>query len=178
MSNLHEVEGIGRPVWSDDQLENLMVFCLLDKQMSYDKVCLAYDMLKKEGYTTRAGIQEVEAEKISEVLKAAGYRFWRQTGNYIKEFGDNEINLRTADRPAIKESIKGIGMKLSSMFLVKSRGEEYAILDVHIKRWLEDRDLLASTYEKSEENFIREAKRVGMTVEEFDIMLWEQMRKK
>ena len=54
------------------------------------------------------------------------------------EFSNNTINLRTATRDELVKNVKGIGYKLASMFLRNTRGEEYAVMDVHTKRYLKE----------------------------------------
>ena len=72
--------------------------------------------------------------------------------------------------------IKGVGMKLASMFLVRTRDAEHAIIDIHIKRWLQERDLWHNKYEEAEKNFAAEAVKMGMSVKQLDLIVWEERR--
>lgn len=139
---LHEAE---TQEWTDDNLESMIVFCLLDRAIPYERVCVTWEALRDNNMVTRNGIRDSTLEEIVKVLKSVSFRFPNQTGGFIKEFGDNPIDLRTANRQELVKNIKGIGMKLASMFLHRTRGETYAIIDIHIKRWLEEQGYDIST---------------------------------
>ena len=144
--------------YSDEDLERMMVFCLLDRAMSYEKVCAAFDYLDNVGLTIRESMKKFSFDKIEAHLKKAGMRFPRQTAGFLISFGWNTIDLRNSSREQLVEGIDGIGYKLASMFLRNTRGTNFAIIDVHIKRWLKENGILGKNYKKSEDNFIRKAK--------------------
>lgn len=172
--NLHYVE---RPdEWTQENLEKFMVFCILDTQMDYDKVCSCYEALEEFGAVTKNDIRDLPGEVIKDILQDAGHRFYNQKARYIKAFAESDIDLANAERKELTK-IKGVGMKLASMFLVRTRGMELAIIDVHIKRWLEERDLWHKNYEQAEKNFVAEAVKLGMSVKELDIKIWEERRR-
>jgi thermostable 8-oxoguanine DNA glycosylase len=174
MREYHDVE---LDITSLEKLENLMVFCILDRAMPYEKVCKAYDTLREHGLDTKQGLSSVSKERIAELLSSSGFRFPNQTANFLKGFSGNAIDLRNASRTELC-SIKGIGMKLASMFLNRTRGTQYAIIDIHIKRWLDERGLLSKNYLTSERNFIREAEKLGMTPDQLDYQIWNTNRRK
>jgi thermostable 8-oxoguanine DNA glycosylase len=162
---------------NDSELERALIFCLIDKMMPYDKVCKTLKALEKNFCVTRNGIKEKTTAEISNILKSAGYRFPNKTAQFIKEFGDSNIDLRKASREELTK-IKGMGMKLASLFLRETRGEEVAVLDVHTLRWLKERNLLGKTYVESEQNFANEAKKLKVSVRDLDLAIWEAYRKK
>jgi len=112
-----------------------------------------------------------------------------KSGNYMKlakglrQLVESDIDLTTCT-PQDLEEIHGIGQKSSRFFVVWTRPEErYAVLDVHILRWLSEalfyQDVPRSTpsgkaYLHWEEVFIREADARGKTPRELDLELWLQ----
>jgi len=144
--------------------------------MPYEKVCKAFEALDSASLTNRRGIQEAPLSKIKGVLKGAGFRFPNQTGEFIKKFGDNPIDLTSATREELIAKIPGIGMKLSSMFLRNTRGEKHAVIDIHLKRFLAERGLLTNDYLKDEMSLKKIAKEMGLTIAELDFAVWEERR--
>lgn len=173
-NNLHPIEK-GKN-WSFKRLDRFLVFCLLDRAMSYEKVCVAFNALDQVGFTERKIIKKTSLEEIVRVLKQAGFRFPNRTGGYIKLFGNNTINLSIATREEIVTQIPGMGMKLASMFLRNTRGEKVAVLDVHIKNYLKERNLLGKKYLESEKNFLELAKKMGIPAQDLDHAIWQKNR--
>lgn len=127
-------------------------------------------------------------KKLGERLREA------RTGNYHKlEVALTEIvrlwqgrvlDLKTCT-PEQLEKIPGIGCKTSRFFIVWTRPEEpYAVLDVHVLRWLRARgyDAPKSTpnahrYPGLEKAFISEASKLGLTPRELDLRIWQAASK-
>lgn len=183
-----ELHDIDRPLdgnkYKELELDEFMVFCILDTACPYEMVCKAFDALREMSMTTRRGIIPWREDMIEKTLKKAGYRFPKQHAGRIKEFGYNSIDLRTATREELVDSITGIGMKLASMFLRNTRGEDYAVIDVHTERWLMS-ELMKThrgkikppkTYEEKERYFKEIAKAKGKTTKELDLEIWQKMR--
>jgi len=163
----------------DDQVldpEQFMVFCFLSRTVSYRSVLKTFNLLKAHGLTTRQGLKGSSQEQVHRLLKRSGYRFHNKMAECLMEWSMNTIVLASATREELCE-IKGIGMKLSSMFLNRTRGEQHLILDVHIKRWLKRQGLLGKNYLESEKNFRMEAERRGVTPVQLDYAIWETYRK-
>lgn len=177
---LHKIERNQK--FTEMDLDKVMVFCILDTAVPYEKVCQAYDALDKQGLTTRIGLGSIFSEDIKEVLESVGYRWANQKSRYLKEFAFNGIDLSTATREEIVKSIKGVGMKLASLFIRTTRGDQIAVLDVHTLRWLQKRASIPDdkfkkmSYEKKEELFKSAAELMGKTVTELDIKIWEENR--
>lgn len=160
------------------QIDSILIFCLLDTQQSYNIVVKSFRALNDAGIYTRQDIQGFTEEKIGNILKDSGCRFPNQRARNLKAFGDNPIDLRSATRDELVNNVKGIGMKLASMFLNWSRDTQYAILDSHILSWMEEEGLRSSnSYEELESIFIKEANKRGLLPSQFDSMLWEQRRR-
>ena len=175
MTDWHNVE---KQIWTTRAQERLMVFCILDTQMTYDKVCECYNALNAKSMDQRSNIQGHTQDEIVSVLRSAGCRFPNQKAKYIKLFGDNDIDLNTCTRNELQGKVKGVGMKLASMFLNRTRGMQYAILDVHTNNFLKERDLYTGKYEVDEKSFEGIAHSMCMTTSELDNMVWEARRRK
>lgn len=174
-NNLHPVERARQ--WSKENLERFMVFCILNTQIEYNKLCQCFEELDNAGLTTKESISSVPAKFIRDILKETGYRFYNQKARYLKEFSKCAIDLERANREELVK-IKGVGMKLASMFLVRTRGADLAIIDTHIKKWLKERNLWHNKYEEAEKNFAAEAAKLGMSVKELDLKICEEKRRR
>jgi len=183
-----ELHNIDRPEedkkYNKLQLDEFMVFCIIDTAVPYEMVCRTFDALKKSKMTKRRDIMKWREDMIEATLRKAGYRFPKQQAERIKAFGYSGIDLREATREELVENIKGIGMKLASMFLRNTRGEDYAVIDVHTDRWLMANLMKAyrgkvkapRTYEEKEKYFKEFAKAKGMTTKELDLEIWQKNR--
>lgn len=156
--------------------EQFMVFCFLSRMVSYKSVLKTFHLLQAHGLTTRRGLWKSSYDEVHGLLRRSGYRFHNKMAECLMEWSVNTIDITSATRKELCK-IKGIGMKLSSMFLNRTRGEQNLILDVHIKRWLKKHGLLGKNYHESERNFKMEAKRRGVTPEQLDYSIWETYRK-
>jgi thermostable 8-oxoguanine DNA glycosylase len=167
--------------WTDEELEKMFIFCLLDRAMPYEKVCKAFNHLDQCGLTTRNGLKRIsypykDEAHIANKLREVGYRFPNQTAKFLMLFVSNPIDLRNASRDEIAENVKGIEYKLASMFLRNTRGEEYAVLDVHVKRWLKEKGILFKKYKDQERAFLSLARAMGKTPYELDMEIWQERR--
>ena len=179
-----ELHSIDKPtgIYEVKELDEFMVFCILDTSVPYEKCCQAFDVLKKAGMTTRRKLRNHTPLPIKLELQSVGYRWANQKSKYLHEFAHNDINLKTASREEIVKNIKGVGMKLASMFLRNTRGNKYAVIDVHTDRWIE-KELKAydqwrprMSYEDKEKAFINFAKILGKTPMELDLEIWQKNR--
>jgi len=162
--------------WSDKDLERLMVFCLLDRAMPYEKVCKVFDYLDNMGLTTKENLRDIEERELADALKMSGHRFPNQTAKHLKGFSESEVSLRTGSRDELIQHIPGLGMKLASMFLRNTRGEPYAVLDVHVKRWLKEQGFKGGSYKKLEQDFLSKCRELGKTPYQLDMEIWQQRR--
>ena len=147
----------------------------------YETVVKCMQGLKTEAYTTRNDFTEFNKPNIERILKANGCRFWKTKAQRITEFGSNPINLKTATREELVSDVKGVGMKLASMFLRDTRNADLAVMDVHTKRWLaeqlEKRGVpYPKRYEDEEKWMLQLAKEQGTTIRELDYKIWDAGR--
>ena len=177
MTEMHPIDRIDM-VRTDEELEGLMIFCLLDRANLYETVCRCYNILEAYGLVTRKGIQVTAVEQIEMCLRSGGHRFPKQTAESIKAFGDNQIDLRVASRQDLVDNVKGIGWKLASMFVRNSRKEEVAVVDVHIKNFLRrcGYEIDKMTYSEIENLFMCLADSLGVSVIDLDLEIWNASR--
>ena len=183
-TSLSKLHSIDRPNggYKLKDLDEFLVFCILDTSCTYKMVCRTFDELRACDMTTRKGIKRFTAKQIEARLKWAGYRFPTQHARRIKVFGSNNINLKTATREELVDNINGIGLKLASFFLRNTRGEDHAVLDVHTLRWLQkefkipDKKFKRMSYETKEGFFKAAAKIEGKSTMELDLEIWTKMR--
>ncbi len=181
-----ELHDIDRPQedkkYNKLQLDEFMVFCILDTACSYETVCKAFDELKSMKMTKRKDIMKWREDMIENALKRVGYRFPKQQAGRIKAFGYSSIDLKTATREELVRDVKGIGMKLASMFLRNTRGHQYAVIDVHTDRWIQknymfpDDQYKKMKYEEKEKWFIEASEFLGKTPMELDLEIWQENR--
>ena len=181
-----QLHNIDRPdeenKYNNLELDEFMVFCILDTSVPYEKCCQAFDALKEAKMTTRKQLKKMDSLMIKAVLTSVGYRWANQKAKYLKEFAINDIDLKNSSRKEIVNSIKGVGMKLGSMFLRNTCGHEYAVLDVHTLRWLQenykfpDDEFRKMSYEKKEKYFIEAAEFLSTTPMELDLKIWQENR--
>lgn len=179
MNGMHSIDKpIGEP-YTDEELEMFMVFCIINRQNLYATVCKCFDILGSFGLSLRKGLKEATEEKIEACLRSGGHRFPKQTARFLKLWGDNPIDPRTASRLELIENVKGIGWKLASMFLRNTRGERYAVIDVHIKSFMAGVgfDLAKLKYLEIEQLFLDLAKSMGEDPIELDLAIWNEYRR-
>lgn len=178
---LHDIDRPGGK-YNNNELDEMMVFCILDTSVPYEKCCEAFNALKKNKMTKKKGLREASQRDIKLVLQSVGYRWANQKSKYLKEFSNNNVDLIHTSRDELVKSVKGIGMKLASMFLRNTRGHQYAVIDVHTDRWLQknygfsDEEYKKMKYEKKEEWFIKASEFLGKTPTQLDLEIWQKNR--
>ncbi len=186
VEELHPVDRqMPAETWNRHQLDSLLIFCILDRATTYAQVCKAYDALASQGLTTRDWLrthisafgEETMVKRITLILREAGYRFPEPGAEFIVLFALNDVNLRTVSRDMLVSDVKGIGMKLASMFLRNTRGEQYVPIDVHMKKWLADHGCPYTSYEEQEQWFREYCEERGLSVYEADMAIWNEMRR-
>jgi len=160
-----------------------LCFCILTPQSNARQCDKAIQELKKKGLLFKS-----PADAISPVLKGK-FRFHNKKAEYLvnaRRAFDRRV-LFEGDifdvRKKIVESIKGVGYKEASHFLRNiGMGEDIAILDRHILKNLKrcgviervPASMTVKSYldiEKSARSF---AKRIGLGLEELDLLFWSR----
>jgi len=178
-NHMHSIDKYGG-TWSDEDLEKFFLFCLLNRNITYIKLCDIFDWMIESYWkgTFERTFGNLSEESVARALKWFGHRFPNQTAKFIKENDWITASfLKHCTRKMMVEKCKGIGMKLASMYLRNTRCEEYAVLDVHVKRFLEQGGFNPNgNYLELEEIFGNIAKRAGMTMFELDMTIWQNYR--
>jgi len=164
--------------WTPDAVERLFIFCQFDRVMPYEKVVESFDYLDKRGFASFDELRMLMPEDLAALFKEAKLRFPKATADqlyYNIHHYDGET-LHKMSREEIVEKCKGFGWKLASMFCNRCQGTNYAIIDVHINKYLDEHGCIANNYKKKEEHFIWLAKEQGKTVDELDREIWNARR--
>ncbi len=111
-----------------------------------------------------------------------GCNTYKTKARTFHELAFSGFNLRTCTVEDL-ESIFGIGLKTSRFFMVHNRPDSnYAVLDVHILRWMKDHGYdvpentpsTAKTYKKIEQQFLAASNESGMSRAAFDLAIWNE----
>jgi thermostable 8-oxoguanine DNA glycosylase len=159
-------------------VERLFIFCQFDRVMPYEKVVASFDYLNKRGFASFDELRMLMPEDLAALFKEAKLRFPKVTADqmyYNIHHFDGE-KLHKMSREEIVEKCKGFGWKLASMFCNRCQGTDYAIIDVHIDRYLKDHGCELKDYPGKEAYFRRIAASQGKTVDELDHEIWESSR--
>jgi len=160
-----------------------LCFCLLTANTSAE---LGLRIQKELGYK---GFTEFKTEeKLAERLKNVKYRFYNRRAHFIALANNfknikeiiSKIKDKNEKREWLVENIKGIGYKESSHFLRNVGHFDYAILDKHILRVLEDNKLIKEipktinkkNYLMFEKILEKLSKKINMSQGEMDLYLW------
>ena len=119
------------------------------------------------------------------LVKQSGIGCFNSKAKAFRQMAMTDINLETCSVEQL-EALHGVGPKTARCFLIHSRpNQELAGLDVHILRFLKDKgyDVPKSTpsgkrYREVEKHFIKEAKKSGMSIADFDLKIWNEYREK
>jgi len=189
------------PDWRISTEANLwreLVASILGSAVSFEHALRALLALESAGLT-KPPVSTTQYQEAVEVrLRTAGYRFPRRRAVHVAEtarrvYGTGK-NLRTLliewkdSKDARRELVAlcmGIGPKQASLFLRNIGYDELAVLDRHVLAYLQRRSSLgerfAATssldkYECLEEITRENAKRLSLSVAEFDLAVWVTMR--
>lgn len=164
--------------WTKEEVEKLFIFCQFDRAMPYEKVCDAFNYLGSRDMLSFGAIGKLTSDELRKLLKKAGLRFWSQTAKYLEQnvmrFDGN--SLKEMSRDELAKKCMGFGYKLASMFHNRIHGTQYAIIDVHIDRFLVQHGCKAAGYKAKEKCFADIAKSMGKTTEELDWEVWNTNR--
>ncbi len=162
---------------------NELCFCILTANSSAKKG------IEIQNYLVRTnGFHNLNQERLTEVLKRLGHRFYRRRAEFIvearkhKRIKDIITNfvIEAEARDWLAKNVKGIGYKEASHFLRNVGYHNIAILDRHILRVLDDHNLIDEVpksitpkkYKEIEEIVLQFSKEMRVLPSEMDFYLW------
>jgi len=159
--------------WTPDAVERLFIFCQFDRAMPYEKVVASYEYLESKNMLSFRALRNLLSaghvpldENLVSLLRDAKLRFPVQTAKFLN-YNINVFSGRT---------LLGFGYKLASMFCNRVHGSQYAIIDVHIDRFLKENGCTARSYHEKEKFFIKLARQRGVTPDQLDWEVWNSSR--
>ncbi len=180
MSHLHRIDKHSLK-WTNEELEMLFIFCILDRATTYEKVCKAFDLLMDKYWrgTIRHSFFPKQEKEVAQALKGCGYRFYNQAIKHIlANTWISSTYLRNCSRRDMIKDCLGIGYKLASMFLRNTRGANYAVIDTHILWFLGEAGVnVKLPYPELERKFLYLAKQLDKTAYELDMEIWQSRRR-
>lgn len=187
----------------DYKLQQVMTFCLLDSNSTYKQVCKGYDAIDDayEQFSLEDGgpvpyvtwLSWIGIRGVRRILKSSGYPWYNQKARYIVKWAKSKYSkceyLRSMPREELAKNITGIGMKLASMYVRNTRGDEVAVFDRHTIGWLKERhswvrnrikDVPKNWFEycACEAYFIQDAEDMGKSPYQLDLEIWQDRRVK
>lgn len=163
-----------------EELEEFWLFCIMAAGKNSQYVSKVLDKLLK--YTEKPFVflkNLTERERLI-LLKSVKIGQYNRINNAIRD--SLLLNLRTCNVSDL-EQVYGVGPKTARFFLLHTRGEEHAVLDTHILKWLRNKGYEApnntpqnrNTYKKLEEIFKKEVAKDGeyATLAEADLEIWK-----
>jgi thermostable 8-oxoguanine DNA glycosylase len=174
---------------SKEQLEEVLLFWVLaaGKNAITASKCLEnllVDIHKKyklELYKPFDCLRKLNSKELPETLKFHGIGCYNNKAKTISQLINSDLDLFTCSAEDL-ENIFGIGMKTSRCFIIHSRKDaNYAGLDVHLLNFLRDKGYnvpnqtpTRKSYLEIEKIFLDIVRLSGMSVAEYDLMIWKQ----
>ena len=172
----HEIDSPDNE-WTPDAVEKLFIFCQFDRAMPYEKVVASYEHLNSKDMLSFKALR-IPTYDLVFLLKDAKLRFPRQTAEFLS-YNVHVFSGRTLlemSRDEIAEECRGFGYKLASMFCNRVHRAQYAIIDVHIDRFLQENGCTVKKYLEKEKFFIELARQRGKTPDQLDWEIWNSSR--
>jgi len=173
---------------SSEQLEERIIFWILAAGKNGVTAANCLDRLLSSWQDVSTSpfeiIKEIDRKGIlPNELKKFGIGCYSVKAEYFRCLISANLDLKTCTVDDL-EAIKGIGPKTARCFLIHSReNQKYAGLDTHCLKFLRDKghDVPKSTpngkkYRELEKIFLQYVEESGMTVADFDLMIWKKYR--
>lgn len=177
----------------------MLMFCLCVPQSKAIKAEDAIELLRKQDFysqyiplaqivenlTGRVRFHSVKAQRLAGAKELFfSSVFWENLHNRYElccSKQAKEVTLQSV-RSFLMNHVKGMGMKLASHFMRNVGMPGLAILDVHVVDGLKKRGVIhidklgpsQAEYLRIEEKMKSYAKKVGITLDELDLLLWSQ----
>lgn len=153
-----------------------LVFCICTANSS------AVSGLRVQKALEHRDPEDLKPNEWENLLRRSGVRFYRKKAMYIRMairvYEEIEDLIRSGAREELVKLVKGLGYKEAS-HLLRNVGNEYAIIDRHVMRWLMEKGYLKKEikltpkrYEKLEALLKRIANRKRMSLSELDLWIW------
>lgn len=159
-------------------LKSELAFCLSTANSS------AVSGLKFQKLIENLNPDTLSTEKLEELLKSSGVRFYRKKAVFIRKALDNFdlvveiLETDTEMRDELVRNVKGLGLKEASHFLRNIGKKDVAIVDRHIARYLRESGYISSEsltpkkYLECEVVLKKIASEMKMSLAELDLLLW------
>ena len=186
---------------SEDNKEDvfyMLCFCLLVSQSKQYHAEEVIDILKKQDYYHKSIDMKILKDILSRKVRFHNHKatrteearqkfladdFWKTLKKRSEEYhstsGRNRRKILLHTRDWLIREIKGFSSKLSSHFLRNVGMRGLAILDVHVLRALEERELIVDylpltkdRYYDIEKKMEQYAELVGISLDELDQLFW------
>lgn len=127
-------------------------------------------------------LKNFKVDEISSMLNKNGIGCYNYKSKSIHQLIHSKLDLKTCSVNDL-DDIFFIGPKTARMFILHTRpNEEFAVLDVHILKFLKDKGVEGvpkgtpngKKYIDLEKKFLFFAKESGMNVADFDLYLWRK----
>ncbi|MFA4045189.1 MAG: hypothetical protein HZRFUVUK_001999 [Candidatus Fervidibacterota bacterium] len=183
---LNEFEEVGRSA-SDLELFEELVFCICAAGYSARGAMRCVEAIKP-------ALMDGDVDEIAQMMSF--HRYAKSRARYIvhtREYLKRELGFKLKEKLssiadhyerrdflALNRDIKGIGYKEASHFLRNIGYKGYAILDRHVLRCLNELGVLEDErqpktrrqYIEAEEKVKEFSQRIGISVDELDLLLW------
>jgi thermostable 8-oxoguanine DNA glycosylase len=126
-------------------------------------------------------IKKIQKEDLPILMKNYGIGCYNNKAKTFWQLANSNLDLRKCLADDL-EKIHGIGMKTSRCFIIHSRKDaNCAGLDVHILHFLRDKGYnvpkqtpIKKSYLEIEKLFLNIVKQSGLSVAEYDLMIWRE----
>jgi thermostable 8-oxoguanine DNA glycosylase len=124
------------------------------------------------------------ADGVRQNLTACKMGQYTRITNAFMQMANSGLDLRTCTVDEL-ETVHGVGMKSARFFLMHTRpNQQFAVLDTHILKHLKEMGYdvpkrtptVPSMYRKVEGYFMELVAKSGLTIAEYDLMIWTQKR--
>jgi len=149
-----------------DNLWELLTGIILDTRTPLRRLYRVVFNLKNKDLLDFRKLRRYSVDKISGILKEAGYIWYNQKANFLNQ--EITFDLKTASYEDML-TIKGIGNKLASLWMaIVHNSNKYPILDTHVLKFLKLKGYNQKNYASLSEAFKKEANLLGLSVLELD----------
>lgn len=173
---------------NDSELEEFLIFTISVAGKSANMIARKVEAFLRMGTGTTPfeKIRHlIRRRMLVRAMKKVKLGKYTLLGNAFTKLVRSDLDLRTCSLEAL-ESVPGIGLKTSRFFVLHSRRDQaVAILDTHILKYLASlghevprhTPQNPAVYSTLQELFLKEARRSGKNVAEFDLEIWKRYHK-